>query len=317
MAGSDGARRAASRGRGLGARVALVLVFALVGLWPAVADAQAAAGTVTLYADLNYTGNSLTMSGDIANLSSFNFNDITTSLRVSTGTRVAAFADANYLGACEEFAASDGDLRNNRIGDDRISSLLLNQRCPVQLFADLSYGGASRNVRGDIPDLRTLGFDNAATSLFVPAGLRVAAFSDANYGGICEEFTAGDGDLRDNPSGNDRISSVQLGKACPPGVTLFADRNYGGDYHIVVFGSSGVDDLEGFRRVASSIHVTGMNAAGYAVVRISMYETKLVCTMFKVSDPDLSDDAVGNDGIDSMHFSYYGGGTCATQVLAP
>ena len=84
----------------------------------------------------------------------------------------------------------------------------------MTLYADLNYAGSSMTMSGDIAALSGVNFNDAATSLLVSAGTRLAAYALPNYGGICEEFTAGDGDRRNNPSGNDRISSVQPGK--PP-----------------------------------------------------------------------------------------------------
>src|SRR5215475_12840015 len=49
----------------------------------------------------------------------------------------------------------------------------------VTLFQDinyLSYSGPPITLYADTPDLRTVGFDNVASSLFVPAGTRVSLF---------------------------------------------------------------------------------------------------------------------------------------------
>jgi hypothetical protein len=72
-------------------------------------------------------------------------------------------------------------------------------------------------------------------SLRVPPGTKVTAYSDINYGGICEQFTADDPDLYGNPSGNARISSIRLtqGITCPPQIVLYEHSNYDGEFRIL------------------------------------------------------------------------------------
>lgn len=308
MADIGGGRRARLRSQGRAAWAAMVIALALVGLWPATAGAQATV-PIKLYDAINFGGASLTITGDTPSLTARGFNDRTSSINMPAGTLVAVFSDGNYSGACQEFTGSDGDLSNNRIGDNRISSLWLNRGCPPQLFADLAYNGDSRVVKTDIPDLAALGFGDAATSLSVPAGTKLAVYEHSNYEGVCEEFTAGDFDLRNNPIGNDSISSVQWGKACPPRATLFADRNYGGAHHVVVIDSLRQDTLDDFQGMASSVYLTGgQQIVGYYDPKT--FGQAMVCTNFVQSDPDLSNDAVGED---RMSFVRLGSASCAPQ----
>lgn len=61
----------------------------------------------------------------------------------------------------------------------------------------------------------------------VPSGTVVAAYEHTNFGGRCETFRADDADLRNNSIGNDTISSLRLGQACP--VLLWSEPNYVGN----------------------------------------------------------------------------------------
>ncbi len=85
---------------------------------------------IVLYADPNFGGRGEALWKDNTDLSDlyqswWQMNDTVTSIRVPKGLRVAVYRGANYSGVCETFTADDTDLRNNRIGDDTISSYRL------------------------------------------------------------------------------------------------------------------------------------------------------------------------------------------------
>jgi hypothetical protein len=118
------------------------------------------------------------------------------------------------------------------------------QTAAVTLYQDINYGGASRVLTASVADFTAIGSDNAASSLRVPAGLKVSAYEQANFGGVCENFTADDPDLRNSPICNDRISSLRVGQACQPQVWVFVDINYGSssmqlEYSVVLGGGGG------------------------------------------------------------------------------
>lgn len=295
MAGIGGARRAGPRGRSLAARAALALaiVCALAGSWPATADAQGSAMVeVTLHSAGNYGGASWSSYFGTASLVGPGFNDIASSITVPPGGRVAVFEHTNYGGRCEDFTASDPDLRDNLIGNDRISSLKVGQACPVRLFADPNYLGGYKDVRGDVPDLRGLGFDDSATAMIVPAGTKVAVYEHPNYAGLCEEITASDPDLRDNPIGDDRITSLRVGQGCPRQVAFFTGTNYSGDYRVLTDADGdGVASYVGdfwWYRLVKSIHL----ADGTPIEAWYLPVHGSGCEYYAASDPDLSDNVI-------------------------
>jgi hypothetical protein len=88
----------------------------------------------------------------------------------------------------------------------------------VTLCADIDYSGRCETFTADTPNLAQMGFNDAASSIRVPAGMAVSVYSDTDFGGRCETFTADTPDLRNTSwIGNDAISSLRLGADCPPG----------------------------------------------------------------------------------------------------
>ena len=283
---------------GLVGLAAIVLALA-VGV-PVPAESQTTQ-SVAIYADINFWGSSHQFFGSVADLSVYGFNDRISSMRVPTGTIVAAYEHINFGGRCETFRADDLDLRNNTIGNDTISSLRLGQACPVLLWSEPNYVGNIVSVSGDIPDLG-FRFSNDMASLKAQ-GTKVALYDLPNYGGMCENFTTDDPNLDDNPI-RQRVSSLRLGVDCPPHGVLFADTNYGGDYLILLpnpeyYGISGP-----LRDQASSVYVTRgtylETENGYAFRNdFGSWSIGLRCERFAANDPDLRDNIVGNDGIDT------------------
>ena len=133
--------RTPSRTWALAALGALLLAIAL-GISSARATPAAAAGSVTLCRDIGFVG-CTTFTADVASLSSSMVggisssatsatsatalgNDQASSLKVSPGSRVVLFSDANYRGTCQEFSGDVSTLVDTLIGNDRVSSLKLN-----------------------------------------------------------------------------------------------------------------------------------------------------------------------------------------------
>jgi hypothetical protein len=295
------------------AAVALAgLAFTLSGARPAAVDAQTAQ-SVTIFNAINYGGASRVITAHDAHLGNSGFNEIVSSLRLSAGTKVAVYEHPNYTGVCEVLTASDPDLRNNSIGNDRISSLRLGEDCQVQLAEGEHYTSTTRMIMRDIPDLRVLtgtSMNDGVSSIRVPAGKKVAVYEHINYGGICENLTADDPDLRNNPIGADRISSIRLGVDCPPQVVLYEDMSYGGAFRVLHVGTSlgfdkGHNELRGtdWENRASSVHVTGgAHADLYRSIASPTYNSAGeyigatdICTRLWGSDPDLSNNFVGDD----------------------
>jgi hypothetical protein len=292
--------------------LATVATSALV---PAATPAAAqSVAPVTLYRDINYlgySGPSITLAANTPDLKLVGFNDMASSLTVPPGTKVALFEHANYLGACTAFTANDPDLSNNPVNlNDRVSSVRFGQDCPLQLYDSAGYNGPYRLFWSDVPNLAQYTFNDTVASLRVPPGTKVATYSDINYGGICEEFTADDPDLYGNASGTARISSVKFGASCPPQVVFFEHLNYEGAF--IKFDSSYMETLSlqsvGWSDRVSSVYLAGGDHSvhlwyeEYVCKRISLqyqicnWET--VGSWFSVSTPDTRSSKVGEDRAD-------------------
>jgi hypothetical protein len=301
-------------------------VAATSALVPAATPAAAlSAPSVTLYQDINYLGYSgppITLFADTPDLKTVGFNDVASSLAVGAGTKVALFQHANYLGACAVFTANDPDLRDNIVDNlvlnDNVSSVRFGHDCPLQLYDSAGYNGPFRTFwyedlpmsgpdAHSVPNLGQYSFDNTTASLRVPPGKTVTAWSDPNYKGVCEQFTADDSDLYGNVSGNARISSVQFGAHCPPTqVILFENSNYDGEFQILYPPtdpqscctdydlSTLVSATGNFGNRVSSVYLSG----GPAVSLFDYYFGGTGCTEFTVSDPDLHGTQVSNDSAD-------------------
>ncbi len=98
----------------------------------------------------------------------------------------------------------------------------------VVMYENINYGGASRSFA--VGSYSNVGSDwnDRASSIRVPSGTVVSVYVDGGFGGRCENLRSDDADLRDNPIGNDTITSLKVGQACPP--RLYDDPNYGGSY---------------------------------------------------------------------------------------
>jgi hypothetical protein len=173
--------------------------------------------SVTFFADSDFRGGSITVTGETAFLSSF--NDRASSARVNGSWEVCE--DARFGGRCERI---DRDVRNfTEFGlNDRISSVRASRgggggwggnggmpsgRSTITVFRDANYSGGSETLRGEIPDLSRLGLNDAISSMRMNGRWEIC--TDANFSGQCEVF---DGDVRnlgDYPGFNDRISSLR------------------------------------------------------------------------------------------------------------
>jgi len=262
------------------------------------------AGTVTFYADINYSGASFAYApGSYSNIGS-TWNDRASSVQVPAGMVVSVYENGAFGGRCETFRASDGDLRNNAIGNDTITSLKVGQPCPPRLYDGIDYNGSYQQYFTDIPDLSVYGFSDRARSLSLAPGTTVAVYDLPNYQGLCEVFTADERNFDDNPI-RQRTSSLRINVGCPNQAILFEDADYLGAYFIAPFVVSAYSPLpaEWVDR-ASSIYLT---PGVYIDVVDKWWHTGFLgletywaysCERIVTSDPYLGNNWVGNDTID-------------------
>ncbi len=131
---------------------------------------------VIVYDDENFGGASRTITGDVPNLG--DWNDRITSVRVTgggfgfsgnePGTGACFYMDADYRG--ERFCVNSGVSQQN-VGErynDKISSIRVFGRAQVIIYEDENFGGASRTITSDVPNLGE--WNDRITSLRVTGG---------------------------------------------------------------------------------------------------------------------------------------------------
>lgn len=118
---------------------------------------------VRLFSDANFGGRSIELHDDVADLSRTRIgNDRASSIRVKCrgdghsqssgkhgglGPGVTVYSDAGFRGSSETITQDDRDLRDNRIRQDTISSVVVHPGCWVVLYDDIDFRGAATKVR--------------------------------------------------------------------------------------------------------------------------------------------------------------------------
>ena len=178
------------------------------------------AGVAVIYQHPDFRGQSLRVTGPIAHLNQYRFNDKASSIRIQSGSWEVC-VDPNFRGRCEILSYREGELNDYRL-NDKITSIRpvadrwgRNDRrydrggrydrddrydrgrpgydrgrpghgnAPLILFADPQYRGNALPVNGAIPHLNELRFNDKVSSIVVNSGVWDVC-TDPNYRGRCE-----------------------------------------------------------------------------------------------------------------------------------
>jgi hypothetical protein len=177
-----------------------------------------AAAQATVYADVNFSGSSQTLNGDVPNMIDAGFNDAISSIRIPSGEQWQFCQDVNFQGSCQTIQGSIADLRrinwNDRISsmrrvdggyrnrpgdpyygrnDNRYGDRFGNG---ITIFNNPNFGGRRASFNNDVPDLRQVGFNDQVTSLEVPRGETWEICVDVDYQGVCQTVSGSVTDLR-------------------------------------------------------------------------------------------------------------------------
>ena len=178
---------------------------------------------VTVYADINFGGQSVTFASDMPNTASGGWNDNISSLRIPSGQAWEICQDVNYGNDCQSVSGSVSDLRS--IGwNDRISSMRRinaayhgrrrgqngseGSGSGVSVYADPNFQGQSATFRDDTPNLMPFNLNDKASSIRIPAGETWQVCVDSDYRNQCQVLSNSVADLR-SIGMNDRISSLR------------------------------------------------------------------------------------------------------------
>jgi len=132
----------------------------------------------------------------------------------------------------------------------------------LTLYSHTDFGGSTRIVTADTPDLGTISFNNQASSLKIRSGTWIL-YRDRNYGGA--SIILGPGSYpRLGPLGlpNNTLSSIRLqpaagstaGLVAEPKITLYRERNFGGGHRDIAGEAADLAAL-GFDNATSSLIV--------------------------------------------------------------
>jgi hypothetical protein len=209
-------------------RVGLWTLLLAVSALGGVASAQSGQGygsRITVYADINFAGQSASFDGDTPNLASAGWNDNISSIRVPNGETWEICVDENFGNQCQAVTGSVADLRSTG-WNDRISSIRrINngggrgrgwgrgndsnlRSAGVAVYANTNYKGQSTVLHSDTPNLVTLNMNDKVSSIRIPNGETWEVCQDINYESECQVLSASVADLRRSGWG-DRISSLR------------------------------------------------------------------------------------------------------------
>lgn len=154
---------------------------------------------------------------------------------------VTLYEHEDYRGRSEFFTEDDPRLADNRIGNDRASSIRVDRGCHVTLYRDERYKGDSAALEDDQPSLyETRVGDDSVSSLTVRCAGRggntdgdygwgdgVVLFVNSDFRGRSQSFERDVRDLRFTEIGNDEASSVRVARGCE--AILYSDVNFRGE----------------------------------------------------------------------------------------
>ena len=171
---------------------------------------------VTLFADANYGGRSMTIWGSLDRLDNTTIgNDRVSSIRVDPGCRAVLYRDVNYRGASAEIVRDVANLGETRVGNDSVSSIEVDcstgESRGVELFEHADFRGRSEFI---VSDERHLGPTNVGndtvSSVRVSPGCVATLFADADFRGASSEIREDRASLANTRVGADSASSVRI-----------------------------------------------------------------------------------------------------------
>jgi Beta/Gamma crystallin len=286
----------------------------------AATNCPAGADQASFFVDSNFSGRCVTLNfGHYPNASALNLpNDSVSSIRVGSATQAYVCRDDNYGGTCQKVTTSLAELSNQPIGNDQISSLMVqplgsatgcipaaNQ---ASFFMDANFSGQCVILNlGDYPSASAFGLSSDSISS-IRLGAMIQAFvcRDNDFGGTCQTVTGNLAELSNQPIGNDQISSLKvqpLGSitSCTPGAnqaSFFVDSQFSGPCMTLGVGDYPTSNAVGLPNDSISSIKVGSNAQTF-VCRDDHFGGQ--CQLITGNVPDLSNQPIGNDQISSLN----------------
>jgi beta/gamma crystallin len=203
---------------------AVLIAVAAFGVSTSAQFRQDSGSRMTVYADVNFGGQSVTFNNDMPNLVAAGWNDNISSLRIPNGETWEICQDVDYGNRCQSVSGSVSDLRSigwndrisslRRINDtgyrDRRSGVVIGTTgtgTTVTVYADPNFRGQSASFRDDTPNLVSYNMNDKISSIRIPDGDAWEVCQDIDYGNQCQVLTSSVADLR-SMGWSDRISSL-------------------------------------------------------------------------------------------------------------
>ncbi len=272
---------------------------------------------VYVYEHPNFQGRCARFTTDVADLRTLNFDDIASSVRIVGSWTTTLYRDLNFTGTSSSFSQEDTNLANDPLGDNQATSIRV-QRLPpdtpelacngsegVYVYEHPNFQGRCVRLTIDFPDLRTVGFDDTASSVRMVGSWTATLYRDLSFTGIASGFSQEDSNLANDPVGDNQATSIRVQRLITlppenvcndqPGVYVYEHPNYQG--RCVRF-TSDASDLRtfGFDDTASSVRFVGNWTA-------TLYRDLIftgVSSSFTQNDSNLADDALGDNQATSI-----------------
>ncbi len=249
---------------------------------PSTTGCSPGSNQVSVYIDPNFQGGCITKDiGDYSSPTAIGLpNDSISSVRIGGGAKATLCRDDGFSNTCEDFTSDDGDLSNNSVGDNQVSSMRVQGGQPttgcspspmqVAFFVDSNYNGTCiiRTI-GDYGSPSAIGLPNdSISSLRVGLHVKVMICRDDNFSNTCEWYENDDNDLSNNSIGDNQVSSARV--ISRGHVALCDNTNYGGECHWYYAGDTGINYYnmpdQGFNDRAESIYYEPGYEGQYHVV---------------------------------------------------
>jgi hypothetical protein len=270
--------------------------------------------SVTLYDKDNYqSSGALDVSGNISRLGNYGFNDRASSISVDNGfmgSYVILYEDYNYGGDSEVIIRDDATFYENKVGNDRVSSVKLVGCATCRLYRDTGYGGGYISITqsGNLPS----SWNDEASSIRVYniTSRGIVLYGDYDYKGRQQTFFYNDANLSGDYIGDNATSSVHVvgGANC----TLYDGTNYYDSGRLTLTSSCSNLYQYDFNDKTRSIDVSNTYKNGRVVLyRGTSYSG--TSETFIYNDDNLGDNQIGSDVAKSIRI-YPGGSGCYTRL---
>lgn len=180
---------------------------------------------VTLYSENDQKGAFRVIEADTACLVNVSFNDKAYSVKLSPKNGCAwYFKDCDYSGSTYRYCSDQSSVGG---ANDDFSSVKLGPQTITTLYKNSNYGGSTVRLISDIACLKTISFNDEASSLKIvnqrPNSGCIFAYSDCDYSGTVKTYCSDQSSL---PDFNDVMSSIRVGANIE--LTLYDNTSFAG-----------------------------------------------------------------------------------------